>query len=417
MASSPPRLLFVDFAPRPGGSIHSLALLLRHLPRDAFAPLVLLSPTVAALPVWAEWGVPVVAYDAGQGQPAAAQPAGELTRRLRTSRMADRMRGHRLWGPVWQAGSLARRLWARTRPTAAFIARLVRREGIDLLHLNDALPLAEPGIVAARWTRRPAVVVARSFANLDPCHRLLSRLAAAGVFTSAVLRDDHRRQGARFPRERIIPNAVDLAAYEQPADRAGVRRELGLPPTAQLAVVVGRLMRRKGLHTFIRALAQVAPAGPALYGLLVGEADPLESELPAELQNLAQALGIADRVCFTGYRADVPRLLRAADVLCFVPSDPEPFGRTVIEGMAAGLPVIVAANGALPELIGHGEAGLMVPPDDADALAAALTSLLADPARAQALAVAGRRRAYSEFGIERQVAALTALYRECLEGR
>lgn len=414
MASSPHRILFVDFAPRPGGSIHSLALLLRHLPRDAFAPLVLLAPTVAALPVWAEWDLPVVAYDAGQGQPAAAQPAGELTRRLRASRAADRLRGHRLWGPVWQTGSLVRRLWARTRPTAAFIARLVEREGIDLLHLNDALPLAEPGIVAAWRTRRPAVVVARSFATLDPCHRFLSRLSAAGVFTSAVLQADHRRQGARFPRERIIPNAVDLAAYAQPADREGVRRELGLPPTAQLAVVVGRLMRRKGLHTFIRALAQVAPAWPSLYGLLVGEADPLESDLPAALQALAQALGVADRVRFTGYRADVPRLLLAADVLCFVPSDPEPFGRTVIEGMAAGLPVIVAANGALPELIGHGEAGLTVPPDDANALAAALTTLLADPARAQTLAAAGRRRARTEFGIERQVAALTALYRECL---
>jgi glycosyltransferase involved in cell wall biosynthesis len=412
MTATPPRILFVDFAPQPGGSIHSLVLLLRHLPRQTLTPYVLLAPTVARLPVWSGLDLPIVAYDAGQGRPAAAQPAGTLTRRLRHGRLAALSRGHPLLGPVWQMGSIVRRLWTRTRPTAAFIARLIEREGIDLLHLNDALPLAEPGLIAARWKRRPAVVVARSFAVLDPCHRLLSRLATAGVFTSAVLQADHRRQGARFPRERIIPNAVDLTAYEQVPDREGVRRELGLPPSAHLAVVVGRLMRRKGLHTFIRALAGVAPAWPSLYGLLVGDTDPLENELPAELQALAQSLGVADRVRFTGYRADVPRLLAAADFLCFVPSEPEPFGRTVIEGMAAGLPVIVAANGALPELVGG--AGLVVPPDDAEALATALAGLLADPARAQALGAAGRRRARAEFGIARQVAALTALYAECL---
>lgn len=414
MTSTPPRILFVDFAPQPGGSIHSLRLLLRHLPRQSLRPYVLLAPTVAALPLWTDLDLPITAYDAGQGRPAAAQPAGPLTQRLRNGRLAAIGRGHPLLGPVWQMGSIARRLWTRTRPTAAFIARLIEREGIDLVHLNDTLPLAEPGLVAAWWKRRPAVVVARSFAVLDPCHRLLGRLAAAGVFTSAVLQADHWRQGARFRRERIIPNAVDLTTYEQQPDREGVRQELGLPPSAQLAVVVGRLMRRKGLHTFIRALAEVAPAWPSLYGLLIGETDPLESELPAELQALAQSLGVADRVRFTGYRADVPRLLAAADLLCFVPSEPEPFGRTVIEGMAAGLPVIVAANGALPDLVGRGEAGLVVPPDDAEALAAALTSLLTDPAQAQALGAAGRRRAQAEFSIERQVAALTALYDECL---
>ena len=402
-----PRLLFVDFAPEPGGSIQSLLLLLRHLDRDRFEPLVLLSPAVARFPAVLELGLPVFGYDAGQGTAIprrGGRDAGTQGRR------EGETQGRRERGEIREWVSVARRLWLRTRHTAGFIARLIREQRVDLVHLNDALPLAEAGILAAWRRHRPSLVTVRSFTPLDPFHRLISRLPALGIVTSAALGADQISQGARFRRQVILPNAIDLAPYAVPPDRSGVRAELGLPPDARLAVVAGRLMRRKGLDTFIQGLAQVAPDFPDLHGLIVGQPDFLEPEIEAEMRGLAGRLGVSGRLCFTGFRQDIPRLLLAADLLCFVPAQPEPFGRTVIEGMAAGLPVIAAATGALPDLVSAEETGLLVPPTDPAALAAALRRLLSAPELAATMGQAGRRQAGQRFGIEQQAAELAAIY-------
>lgn len=399
------RLLFVDFAPIAGGSVQSLLLILRHLPRSEFQPILLLSPGVAALPAVQALGLPTYEHDAGQGRPI---PFRAATAQARNSGAAGHLRRQGWSSGLWQWGSIGRRLWLRTRGNSATIARLIDQEQIDLLHLNDALPLAEPGILAAWRKRRPSLVFVRSFTPLDPFHRLISRLPAAGVFTSAALRQDQRDQGARFRREILIANAIDLAAYAQPPDRMGVRREFALPDQARILVVAGRIMRRKGLHLLIQALAQVATSHPDLHALIIGEDDPAEPGVRQELAAQAQALGLAQRIHFTGFRPDIPRLFLATDLLYFVPSEPEPFGRTVIEGMAAGLPVVAAASGALPDILGEG--GLLVSPGDVAAQAAAIAALLDHPAQAAAFAAAGKARAAAHFSSARQIEQLCALY-------
>ena len=293
---------------------------------------------------------------------------------MRQSAAAARIRQHRWGGQPWRWGSVARRLWLRTRHTAGFIADLIHRQDIDLVHLNDALPLAEPGILAAWRCRRPSVVAIRSFTPIDDFHRLISRLPAAAVFTSRSLQEQQRVAGARFRREVVIPNAVDLSAYAQSPDRVGVRAEFGLPPDARIAVVVGRIMRRKGIDHFVRALARATVEFPTLHGLVIGEVERGQEGVDAELRDIAASLGISDHLHFTGYRDDIPRLLQASDLLSFVPSTPEPFGRTLIEAMAAGLPVIGAGSGAIPDIVVDGMTGLLIPPGDALAQANAMTA-------------------------------------------
>lgn len=402
-----PRILYIDFAPEPGGSIQSLLLLLRHLDRDCFSPLVLLSPPVARLPAFLELGLPIFGFDAGQGTVIPRRGARQGRREARTQN--GRNAGTQS-GEIRQWASIARRLWLRTRHTTSFVARLISGQEIDLVHLNDALPLAEPGILAAWRCGRPSLVTVRSFTPLDPLHRLISRLPVLGIVTSAALGEDQIRQGARFRRQIILPNAIDLAPYTVLPDRSGVRAELGLPPGARLAAVVGRLMQRKGLDTFIQGLAQVAPHFPDLYGLIVGQPDFLEPDIETELRGLAREMSVPDRLCFTGFREDIPRLLLASDLLCFVPTQAEPFGRTVIEAMAAGLPVIAAATGALPDLVSDGETGLLIPPSDPAALAAALRRLLAAPDLATSMGRAGHQRAIEHFSIEQQATELAAIY-------
>jgi glycosyltransferase involved in cell wall biosynthesis len=406
---SSPRILYVDFAPMPGGSIQSLLLMLRHLPRQRYHPTLLLSPAVAALPAVQALELPTFSYDAGQGSP---RSFGAAAQQVRRSSAAGWLRERRWLGKPWRWGSVSRRLWLRTRPTAAFIATLIEDQHIDLVHLNDAIPLAEPGILAATRRRRPSIVTVRSFHRLDGFHRLISRFPAAGILTSRPLQQDQHEQGVHFRRERIIPNAIDLAQFEQPVVRTAVRTAFGLEADARIVAVVGRIMRRKGLDVFIRAMAQVAAQQPRAHGLIIGGEDSAESGLTAELEALARQLGVADRIHFTGHRTDAPRLLLASDLLCFVPTRPEPFGRTLIEGMAAGLPVVGARSGAIPDIIVENETGLLVPPGDADAQASAIIQLLADPGQARALGAAGKRRAAAKYSIERQIGQLAALYDE-----
>ena len=148
----PARILYVDFAPSPGGSILSLTHLLEHLPRHRFTPIALLSPTVASLPALTALDIPIFSYDARQGIAAPFRPA---TQQLRSSTTASWLRERRWLGAPWRWGSILRRLWLRTRPTAARIAEIIDTESIDLVHLNDALPLAEPGILGGVQTRSP----------------------------------------------------------------------------------------------------------------------------------------------------------------------------------------------------------------------------------------------------------------------
>ena len=408
---TPPRILYVDFAPSPGGSIQSLLHILRHLPRQRYHPTVLLSPTVASLPAVRALELPIFSYDAGQG---ASITFGATTQQIRQSSTAGWLREHRWLGRPWRWGSAGRRLWLRTRHTAAFIASVIEDQKVDLVHLNDAIPLAEPGILAAYRRRRPSIVTVRSYHQLDDVHRLISRLPAAGILISSAVQQDQHAQGVHFRRERIIANAIDLTQFEQPASRLEVRNEFGIKADARIAVVVGRIMRRKGLDIFIQAMAQVVQQHPETHGLIVGDDDIAEGDLTEELQALAEHLGIADHIHFTGHRTDIPRLLLASDLLCFAPTQAEPFGRTLIEGMAAGLPVIGAHSGAIPDIIVAGETGLLVPPGDADAQADAIIQLFAHPEQARAMGAAGKRLAAAKYSIEYQITQLTDLYDEIL---
>jgi glycosyltransferase involved in cell wall biosynthesis len=132
------------------------------------------------------------------------------------------------------------------------------------------------------------------------------------------------------------------------------------------------------------------------------------------LMRRAVDLGLGGRVHFLGNRDDVPEILAALDVLVHVPSAPEPFGRVVAEAMAVGKPVIAARAGGLPEIVEDEVTGLLVPPGDVAATAAALTRLLRDPALRARLGAAGRRQAEQRFDPGMHAERVMAAYREVL---
>jgi glycosyltransferase involved in cell wall biosynthesis len=196
-------------------------------------------------------------------------------------------------------------------------------------------------------------------------------------------------QGWPAARVHYLPNFAASVALPPLA-----RASLDTPADVPLALALGRLHPNKAFDVLLAAVAQVKE----LYLWLAGEGD-----LADTLQQQAAALGIAERVRFLGWRDDVPALLAACDML-LCPSRIEPLGNTIIEAWAARKPVIAAASTGPAELITDGENGLLVPIEDAAALAAAIERLVADESLAQSLAAAGHAEYEAHF-TERQVVA------------
>ncbi|HEX8940922.1 MAG TPA: glycosyltransferase, partial [Candidatus Limnocylindrales bacterium] len=165
-----------------------------------------------------------------------------------------------------------------------------------------------------------------------------------------------------------------------------------------------RLEHEKGHPTLLDAWPTVLRAVPDASLLVVGEGSQREA-----LEAQAEALGITSRVVFTGRRDDMPEVTAALDV-AVLPSYREAQGLTILEAMALGRPVVASQVGGIPEMIEDGATGLLVPPHDADALAAAIIRLLLDHPYADTLARAGHDLVHERFCIELMVRAVESLY-------
>jgi len=289
--------------------------------------------------------------------------------------------------------------------SVAALQRLVRTTSAVLVHANGSRAMAYAG-VAARLARRPVIWHVR-IGERDPLlDRVLGRLAdRVIVISQSVVR--------RFPRAlarkvRVVPNGVDLERFAPRPPSARLRAALGIPDGTPAVVSVGRFVALKGYGHLLDAAAALDAERPGVHWILVGD-----GELRADLEARARSLGLAARVHFTGWRDDIPDLMALGDLLV-LPSLAEPFGRVLIEAMAMARAVVATSAGGVPEIVVHGETGLLVPPADPRALAAAVRELLDDPGRAARLGVAGRRRAQAEFGLARHAAAVGALYDELL---
>ncbi len=204
----------------------------------------------------------------------------------------------------------------------------------------------------------------------------------------------------------LVHNGVDLARYDRTEACCTLAEDYGLEPGAQIVGVVGRLEPEKGHPTLIDAWPRVLRAVPDAYLLIVGEGSRREA-----LEHQVAELGIGSRVIFTGRRDDVPAVTAALDV-AVLPSYREAQGLTILEAMALSRPVVASNVGGIPEMVEDGRTGLLVPPHDPEALAAAITRLLVDHPLADMLARAGHDLVHERFCLELMVRSIEDLYDE-----
>jgi glycosyltransferase involved in cell wall biosynthesis len=280
------------------------------------------------------------------------------------------------------------------------LVRLMRRERPGIVHTHTS-KAGFIGRLAARLVRVPAVVHQPHghifYGYYGPARTalyvMLERIAARWSDRLVMLTDreteEHLELGiGRREQFVTVPSGVSTADLRARAPgREASRRALGVPPEAFVVAAVGRLVPVKGFDVLIEALPALLAAVPGTQAIVVGDGPEQEA-----LAALAERLHVRDRVRLHGPSADVVEILAGADVLA-APSRNEGMGRALVEAMALGVPVVGAAVGGIPTVVGDGEAGRLIPPDDPAALATALIELGRDDRLRARLADAARDRA------------------------
>jgi glycosyltransferase involved in cell wall biosynthesis len=327
---------------------------------------------------------------------------GELLRELEQLRVPR---------PVFDIGRLYTpgTLWQAIR-----LVRYIRRHLIQIVHTYGFYPNVF-AVPAARIAGVSIVVASiRDRGDiLTPMQRWIQkqacRLADCVLVNAEAIREALIHQGYRPGNIVVIRNGVVASRPAGRQNGAAVRRALGVPASAPLVFVFSRLNTMKGLEYFIEAAAVVAGTFPGVRFLIVGDGGRRQ-----ELEAHARRLGLENRVIFTGFRTDVPELLSEA-AISVLPSLSEGLSNSLLESMAAGVPVIAANVGGNSEIIEHEGSGLLVPVRDSVALAAAMGRLLEDPLLAARFAQAGRERVAEVFSMERSLGEVESLYERLVE--
>lgn len=355
-------LITNDYAPAKGGIAQVLYCIASALPPDAIS-------------VLAQADAAAAAFDAGQA--------------------------FRTWRERYDKGGL--RALLSTFRFGRRTARLLREVRPDLLYIAKPWPFGLIGLYFLY--RRGLPYVVHTFGNevIEPRSPMVAsirarilRNAERVIVISAFTRDTVVALGVAPERTAMMRPKIDPAPFERPVDLDTFRREEGLEGK-RLLLTVGRLVERKGMDRVIAALPEIARAFPDVVYAVIGTGKD-----EARLRRLAAERGVADRVRLLGDRDPVP-FYQACDVFV-MPSrhiiargDVEGFGIVYLEANACGKPVVGGASGGVPDAVLDEQTGLLVPPDDVPALAAAVNRLLGDPELARRLGECGRARVLREF--------------------
>lgn len=294
------------------------------------------------------------------------------------------------------------------------LARYIRANAIQVVHsyglypnllLISAAKLAgAPVVIASIRDRGDILTAAQRWLQ-----KLVCRFADCVLVNAESIREALIEYGYSPGNIVVIRNGISPSKFAGPCETPAIREELGLPLSARLVVVLSRLNRMKGIEYFLSAAQMIADELPDVRFLVVGD-----GVIKSELEACAIQLGLGGRVVFTGFRTDVPKLLSEV-ALSVLPSLSEGLSNTLLESMAAAVPVIASRVGGNSELIEHGVSGLLVAPRDPAALANAMRIVLRNPDLAARLGQGGKCRITVMFSMDRSIRDVQRLYRRLVE--
>jgi glycosyltransferase involved in cell wall biosynthesis len=302
------------------------------------------------------------------------------------------------------------------------LSQLIRKHDIDLVHTNS-LKADIIGGIAGRLARRPVVWHVRDRIENDYLPQLVVRVfrllcrviptcvIANSAATLRTIRPNDTQGESSGVRDKAHKKAV---VVHDGTIMTSARVVSAKNPGLFYVGLIGRISPWKGQHIFLQAAAHVFKGFPNARFVIVGAALFGENEYDQEVKRLPNQLGIEDVVEFSGFRSDVDQVIAGLDLVVHASTTGEPFGQVIIEGMAAGKPIVATNGGGVPEIVADGSTGILVPMGDAQAMADAICRILADPARAKEMGIQGRQRVENYFTVELTAGKVEAVFRNVL---
>lgn len=294
-------------------------------------------------------------------------------------------------------------------------AWFLRREGVQIVHLNNTIQYNHDWMLAARLAQIKCVVHERGInVSFSRTAKYFSKRLDAIICISNAVRQNMRERGVDFGNLLTIYDGMDPSAKQSHTEPDVLRVAYGIQPGAVVVGMVGNLKEWKGQHTLIRAIGRVRRIFPSVRCVLVGDTGPEQLAYERSLRALVSSLELDQHVIFAGFQKHVADHLMMFDVVIHASVLPEPFGMVVLEAMACKKPVIGARSGAIPEIIEEGRTGLTFPPGDWERLADAIVTVLGDPKMAQSLGRNGFDRLVKDFHVSRNIESIQAVYQRIL---
>lgn len=278
-------------------------------------------------------------------------------------------------------------------------------------------------IPAARMARVPVVLASIRdrgvylTPNQKMAQKWVCRLADRILVNAESIRDWLLEQGYQDSKITVIRNGVDMSRYAGRTNSSHVRRDLGIPNSSPIVVMIARLNPQKGVDDFIKAASLLRLSHPDVRFLIVGAKLQFQEgvfshdrEYLQELKQLAADLGVGESVIFAGHRTDTPEILAQA-AISVLPSHSEGLSNTLLESMAAGIPTVATDVGGNPELVKDQVNGILIPVKSPDHLAQAMRVILDDSQLAHRFGREAKILATAGFSLEKMTADTQALYR------
>ncbi len=302
------------------------------------------------------------------------------------------------------------------------IKKLVGERKIDLVHSNTSSVLS--GALAAKLAGVPHVWHVREIVSQSETVRytliwmvvnLSDRIIA---ISDAVAEHIIEAYPSRKEQVEVIQGSgIDTKLFSPETDGSDVRRKWGVSDEEFLVGVVGKIHPTKGQDLLIEAAPIVKRRAGNVKFAIVGDVQPGMEGLRDRLGAHARELGVADDIIWAGHRADIPQVMAALDLLVIPSTSPEPLGRSMLEAMACGTPVVAAAHGGPLEVIRDGENGLLFPPNDPAALAVAIIQMAQEPEWRDRISRAARDEIVRNYDADRYTERIIELYQEILTHR